>query len=197
MILEPVPALAWTKGLEGYERARLSAEEAMLRIWSRTEGAHAVTKSALAGGDPWLDRCLYEVRVGSIQPGSPEILRRLEHAQKIGKAEWFIDRLAAELKNVKKRVQGALPFSDIRAILATDWVRTGFWLMSDDLIARAMTTRKYTPTGCNRQTITKAVKDLRLIKHSDTSHRPIVKAFGKDGKFIFRTGYPPKPQAVA
>jgi hypothetical protein len=62
--------------------------------------------------------------------------------------------------------------------------------MSDDLVARVVTTAKLKPVGCNRQTITKAVKELGLLKHGDTARRPIVKDIGKAGVFIFREGYP-------
>ena len=63
--------------------------------------------------------------------------------------------------------------------------------MSDDLIARVATTIKLKPDGCNRQTITRAVKELGLVKHPDTARAPVVKDLGDKGVFVFRQGYPP------
>jgi hypothetical protein len=185
MILEPVPNLAWTKQLDGYEDAQISAENAIRRIWSGMDAAQAGLK-----GDPWLDVCLYKVRAGLLRADSAEVLRCINHAQKIDKAESFIERLTAELKNAKKRVAGAPQFNQFRAVLTERWVRYGFWLMSDDLIARVVTTIKLKPDGCNRQTITRAVKELRLVKHRDTARQPIVNDLGEGGMFIFREGYP-------
>jgi len=100
--------------------------------------------------------------------------------------------LADELKNARKRVPGAPQFPQFRAVIASNWMRYGFWLMPDDLVARIATTTKMKPHGCNRQTITKIVKELHLVKHRDTARRPIVKGIGKDGILVFREGYPPK-----
>ena len=72
----------------------------------------------------------------------------------------------------------------LRAQVVARWMQNGFWLMSDDLIARI---------ACvSRQTITKAVKELALIKHRDSARRPIVKGVDENGVFIFREGYPLK-----
>jgi hypothetical protein len=184
-IQEPLPNDAWTKELEGYEDARTSAENALRRMWDGTDGVRAVSK-----GNPWLSFCLYKIRAGLLRADSPEILRCVQHAQNIGKAEWFFDRAAAELKNAKKRVPGAPRFNQCRAFLATTWLRCGWWLMQDHLIARLL------PKPCtgfsSRQAITRAVKELGLVKHPDTARAPRVKDLGPGGVFIFREGYPPK-----
>jgi len=187
MILEPVPKVAWTKELDGYKDARISAENAIRRIWAATDAAQAGLE-----GDPWLGVCLHKVRAGLLAADSPELLRYIEHAQKIGKAEWFIERVTADLENAKKRVPSAPQFNQFRALLVVHWMRYLFWLMSDDLIARVVTTIKLKPDGCNRQTITRAVKELRLVKHPDTGCQPVVKALGEGGVFIFREGYSPQ-----
>jgi len=129
-----------------------------------------------------------------IQADSPKIVETLQYAQRVGRTQsyLFIKRLVEELKSARKRVPGAPQFSKFRALLVAHWMHHGFWLMPDDLIARIATTRKMKPDGCNRQTITKAVKELQLVKHPDTAHRPIVKDFAKGGKLIFRDDYPPK-----
>jgi hypothetical protein len=184
-ILEPLPKLAWTKeGLEGYEDARISAENALRRIWAATNAARAGRE-----GDSWLDVCLYKIGAGLVRADSPEILHCVQHAQKIGKGEWFIDRVAVELKNAKKRVPGAPQFNEFRAFLAVTWVKFGFWLMPDDLIARVLP-KPF--AGFSRQAITRAVNELGLVKHWDTEREPIVKGLGEGGVFVFRRGYPPK-----
>jgi hypothetical protein len=179
--------LAWTRELQGYENARISAENAMRRIWDGTDAARAIRE-----GNPWLSVCLYKIRAGLLRADSPEILRCVQHAQRIGKAEWFFDRVAAELKNAKKRkkrVLGAPQVNKFRVFLAATWLRSGLWLMSDDLIARVL---PKPVAGNSRQAITRAVKELGLVKHPDTARKPIVKGLGDGGVFIFREGYPPK-----
>jgi len=193
LVLEPLPTLTWTKNLAGYEDARLSAENAMRRIYTSTDAARV----GYEAGHPesvLLDVFFHKVRNGLIQADNPKILELLQYAQQVGKTQayLFIARLADELKNARKRVPGAPQFPPFRALLVTTWVHHGFWLMSDDLIARIATTRKMKPDGCNRQTITKIVKELHLVKHRDTARRPIVKGIGKDGILVFREGYPPK-----
>ena len=185
-ITDPLPKWAWTRELQGYDDARISAENAIRRIWDATDGARAGRE-----GNPWLGICLYKIRAGLLRADSPEILRCVQHAQKIGKAEWFFDRVAAELKNAKKRKRapGAPEFNEFRAFLATTWLRYGLWLMPDALIARVLP-KPY--AGYTRQTITRAVKELGLVKHPDTARDPIVKGLGESGAFIFREGYPPK-----
>lgn len=193
-ILEPPPDLSWTKDhLADYEDARLSAENALRRIWGGTDAA----QTGFEVGHPEsvdLDVFFDGIRTGRIQADSAEIVEMLQYAQRVGRTQsyLFIERLADELKNARKRVPGAPQFSEFRALLVLHWMHHGFWLMPDDLIARIATTRKMKPNGCNRQTITKAVKELQLVKHPDTAHRPIVKDFAKGGKLIFRDGYPPK-----
>jgi hypothetical protein len=177
MILPPYPKLAWTQTLDGYEDARISAENAMRRIWAGTEAARAGTK-----GDPWLDVCLYKVRTGRIQIGSPEISRCMLHAERIGKGRWFFERLHAEFKNAEKRVPGASQFSKGRVELVIRWLRSGFWLMSDDLIARFL--------YVSREAIRKSVKELQLVKHHDTGRAPIIKGLDENGMILFRQGYP-------
>jgi len=179
LILEPLPKLASTKALPGYNDARISAENAMRRIWEGTEAARAGRE-----GDPWLGVGLFLVRVGLIDIHSSGFLRLMLHAQKIGKAQWFIERLTDELKNARKRVPGAAQFSRFRALLVRTWMHYGFWLMSDNLIARL--------THVSRPAVAKAVKELALVKHRDSVGRPIVKSLDKDGRFVFREGYPLK-----
>jgi hypothetical protein len=182
--LPPIPILAWTRELQGYEDAWISIENALRRIWDATDGARAILE-----GDPLLGFCLYKIRAGLLRADSPEILPCVQLAQGMGKAEWFFDRVAADLKNAKKRVPGAPQFNRFRAFLATSWVRAGLWLMPDDLIARVL---PMPHAGCSRQAITKAVKELGLVKHPDTARAPIVKGLGPGPVFIFREGYPPK-----
>ena len=176
-ILPPLPILAWTRELQGYEDARISAEKALPRIWDEIAGARAIRE-----GNPWLSFCLYNIRTGLLPAESPEILRCVRHAQRIGKAEWFFDRVAAELKNAKKRVPGAPQFNRFRAYLATIWVRSGLWLMPDDLIARVL---PMPYAGFSRQAISRAVKELGLVKHPDTARDPIVKVWGKAERLFF------------
>jgi hypothetical protein len=183
---DPLPMWAWTRELQGYEDARISAENATQRIWDGTDAARAIREE----GNPWLNVCLYKIRAGLLRADSPVILRHVLHAQKMGEAEWFFDRVAAELRNAKKRVPGAPQFNQLRAFLAAAWLRNGLWLMPDDLIARVL---PMPVGGYNRQTISKAVKELGLVKHPDTARAPIVKYGGLDVMFIFREGYPPKP----
>jgi len=192
-ILEPPPDLSWTKSLPKYEEARLSAENAMRKIFALTDAAH-IGFEAGHSESVLLDVFFGKVRIGLIQADSPKIVETLQYAQRVGRTQsyLFIKRLVEELKSARKRVPGAPQFSKFRALLVAHWMHHGFWLMPDDLIARIATTRKMKPDGCNRQTITKAVKELQLVKHPDTAHRPIVKDFAKGGKLIFRDGYPPK-----
>jgi hypothetical protein len=192
-ILEPPPELSWTKDLVGYEDARLSAENAMRKIYVSTDAARV----GFEAGHPesvLLEVFFHKVRNGLIQADSAEILLVLQCAQQVGRTQayLFIARLADELKNARKRVPGAPQFSPFRALLVSTWMCHGFWLMSDNLIARIATTRRMKPDGCNRQTIMKAVKELHLVKHRDTARRPIVKDIGKDSVLVFREGYPPK-----
>jgi hypothetical protein len=184
-IQEPLLSDAWSTELQGYEDARTSAENALRRIFDATDGVRAIWE----GGNPWLGFCVYKIRAGLLRADSPEILRCVQHAQRIGKAEWFFDRVAAELKNAKKRVPGAPEVNKFRVHLATASLRCGFWLMPDDLIARVLQ-KPY--AGNTRQAITRAVKELGLVKHPDTRRDPIVKDLGAGGVLIFREGYPPK-----
>jgi hypothetical protein len=180
LILEPILKLAWTRELDGYADARRSAENAMQRIYAGTEAARAGLKD-----DPWLDVCLYKVRAGLLQGDSPEVLRRIQHAQRIGNGQWFIGRLAAAFKNAAKRVPGTPKFSELRAALASYWLHNGFWLMSNSLIARL--------GHVSREAIRKAVRELKLMKHRSTTRgAPIVKGVDSEGRFIFAKGYPPK-----
>ena len=181
---DPLPKWAWTRELPGFENARISAENATRRRWDGTDAARAIRE-----GNPWLGSCLYKIRAGLLRADSPEILRCVQHAQRIGKAEWFFDRVAAELKNAKKRVRGAPQLSNLRVLLAATWLRYGLWLMPDDLIARVL------PKPCagySRQAISRAVEELGLVKHPYTERAAIVKDLGPGGVFIFREGYPPK-----
>jgi hypothetical protein len=184
MIEEPLEKLSWTRNIEGYENAKLSAVNAIARLYAATDAAQAGFESETAV----LDVFLYKVRAGLIQSDSPEIPRRLQYAQHINKADWFIKRLSTEFNNAKKRVPDAPQFNQFRTQIVVVWLRYGFWLMSDDLIARTATTIKLKPDGCNRQTITKAVKQLGLVKHQDTARAPIVKGLGKNGVLIFKDG---------
>jgi hypothetical protein len=182
LIEEPIPVLGWTKRVAGYEEARVSAENAMRRIYASTDAGQAGFESET----PTLDVFFFKVRAGLIKANSSEILRWLQYVQRIGETEsyLFIERLADELKNAKKRVPSAPQFSPLRAQVVAGWVQNGFWLMSDDLIARI---------ACvSRQTITKAVKELALEKQRDSARRPIVNSLGEDGRFVFREGYPLK-----
>jgi hypothetical protein len=179
LVLEPRPELAWTKELRGYNEARLSAENAIGWIYAGTEAA-----SAGRHGDPWLDVCLYQVRARLLQADSPEILRCLQHAQRIGKGEWFIEQLAADFKKAGKRVPHAHQFSELRALLAHVWMSNCLWLMSDGVIASRL--------HKSREAVRKAVKELKLMKQPETARAPIVKGVDSDGRFIFRAGYPPK-----
>src|SRR5438067_1466146 len=100
LIEEPVSVLGWTKRVEGYEEARLSAENAMRRIYAATDAAQA----GFEAGHPvsvWLDVFFYKIRAGLIQSDSSEVLDALQSAQQIGKTEsyLFIQRLADELQN--------------------------------------------------------------------------------------------------
>jgi hypothetical protein len=185
LVLEPLPTLTWTKNLADYEDARLSAENAMRRIYTSTDAARV----GYEAGHPesvLLDVFFHKVRSGSIQADSSEILEMLRYAQQIGRTEayLFCERLVDELKNARKRVPGAPQFPPFRALLVRTWVRHGFWLMSDNLIARI--------THVSRQAVAKAFKELALVKHRDTAHRPIVKGVDEKGRFVFRQGHPPK-----
>jgi hypothetical protein len=106
----------------------------------------------------------------------------MQHAQKIGKGRWFLERLNAEFKNAEKRVPGASQFSKCRVELVIRWLRSGFWLMSDDLIARFL--------YVSREAIRIAVKELQLVKHHDTARAPIIKGLDENGVILFRQGYP-------
>ena len=184
-MLEPIPKLAWTKELSEYSEARLSAEKAMLlRIWTTTDEARAILRSAEMGSDPWLDRCLHGVRAGQIKENDSRLLEAIKHAQKMGKGAWFMGRLLAEFENAGKRIPGAQQFSQVRFKLVACWMRFAFWLMSDGVIAGIL--------HVSREAIRKAVKELKLIKHPETEQAPIVKGMDTDGRFIFREGYPPK-----
>jgi hypothetical protein len=178
LVLEPIAKLAWTKEVQGYDAARLSAEKAMQRIYAGTKQARAGLE-----GDPWLDVCLYKVGAGLLRHDNPEILRSIQHAQKIGKGQWFIEKLAAAFKNAAKRVPGASEFSRLRASLARYWLYNLFWLMPDALIARL--------AHVSREAIRKAISELKLVKHAGTARgAPVVKGLAGDGRFIFREGYP-------
>jgi hypothetical protein len=193
MIQEPRSELSWTRDLDGYEDAFLSAENAMRRIYSMTEAA----KAGFEAGDPesvTLDVFFYQVRAGLIQPNSYKVLEMLEWAQRIGKTQafLFIQRLASELENARRRVPNAPELNEFRTSIVVNWLHWGFWLMSDDLIARLAQSIPLRRKGCNRQTITKLVRELKLVKHEHAERRPIIKDLGKGGVFSFRKGYLPK-----
>ena len=179
LVLEPSPELACIKELPGYNEARLSAENAIGWIYAGTEAA-----SAGRQGNPWLDVCLYKVRARLLQADSPEILRCVQHAQRIGKAEWFIEQLAAGFKKAGRRVPHAHRFSPLRAFLAHAWMSNCIWLMPDGVIASC--------SNISREAVRKAVKELKLVKHPETARAPIVKGVDKGGRPIFRGDYPPK-----
>jgi hypothetical protein len=195
LIEEPVQKLVWTKSLEGYKDARLSAADALLRLFVATDAARAGFECE----HPTIDVFLFKIGAGLIKSDSPEINDMLEHAQSVGKADYFIKQLAIKFDNAKKRVvrkYGEFEISGtcvsdlnyFRTMLTSGWIKWGFWLMSDETIASVVNTAKLKPAGCNRQTITKAVKELGLLKHQET----IVKGIGENSVFIFEDGYPPK-----
>ena len=190
-IEEPLPTLTWTKDLDGYKQAWLSAENAMRRIYAQT----APAMPGFEAGHPEsvaLDVFFFKVRSDWIQADGSEIVDMLVWAQQKGKmqAYFFIERLADDLKNARKRVPDAAQFNEFRTAVAVNWLRYGFWLMSDDLIASVATTAKFRRLGCNRQTISRAVKELRLMKHRHSARQPIITGCGEGGVFIFRKGYP-------
>ena len=190
-IEDPLPELSWTNELEGYSEAHLSAENAMRRIFASTLAARA----GFEAGHPEavkLESFFFKVRAGWIQANSDEILEMLQWTQQIGPTQTycFVTRLADELKNARKRVGGAPQFNVFRAAIASHWLRNGFWLMSDDIIAGVATTLKFRRLGCNRQTISRAVGELRLVKYRQSARRPVIIGWGEDG-FVFRKGYPP------
>jgi hypothetical protein len=190
LIRDPHQKLSWTKSLERYEDARLSAVNALLRLWAATKAAHAGFESEHSK----IDVLLFKVGAGLIKSDSPEISDMLEYAQSVGKADYFIKELAVKLQNAKKRVvrqYGDFVCSDLnrfRATIVLLWMESGLWLMSDETIASVVTTKGWKPLGCNRQTITRAVKELQLLKHRET----VIKGIGEKGLFIFKDGYPPK-----
>ena len=81
-IREPLPNLARTKSLDGYEEARFSAENALRKLYAATDAARAGFESE----SPILEVFFYKVRAGLIQSDSPEIVRWLKYALQIGKA---------------------------------------------------------------------------------------------------------------
>jgi hypothetical protein len=180
LVLEPRPELDWTKELNGYECARLSAENAMRRIFAATDAAQAGSESE----SPVLEVFFYKVRAGLIQSNSAEIACALQHAQRINKLDWFLKRLTDELHNAQKRVPNAKQFSPLRALLAHTWVSNCLWLMSNDVIGPLF--------HVTREGIRKAVKELKLEKHPETERAPIVKGVDSDHRFVFRADYPPK-----
>ena len=195
MIEEPLENLRLTRNIEGYEDAKLSAVNAIARLYAATDAGQAGFESE----HPMIAVFLYKVGAGLIKSDSPEINDMLEHAQRVGKADYFIKQLAIKFDNAKKRVvrkYGAFEISGtcvsdlnyFRTMLACGWIKWGFWLMSDETIASVVNTAKLKPTGCNRQTITKAVKELGLWKHQET----IIKGIGKNSVFILKDGYPTK-----
>ncbi len=185
LILEPHAKLAWTKDyFKEYEEARLSAENAMRKIFAATGAA----KAGFESETPILDVLFFKVRVGLIHGESREIAAASQYARQIGKLNWFNKRLAAELHNATKRVPDAQQFNQFRAQLVMNWLRYGYWLMSDHLIASVLP-KPF--AGYSRQAITKAVKELELVKYPDTARALIVKGLGQGGVFVFRQGYPP------
>jgi hypothetical protein len=136
-IEEPLPKLAWTRTVDGYEEALLSAENAIRRIFASLLAARA----GFEAGHPeavLLESFFCKVRLGWLRADDSEILDMLEWAQQIGETQTFlfIERLADELKNARRRIHG-LRFNEFRTALVKKWMRYGFWLMSDHLIMRA------------------------------------------------------------
>jgi len=200
----PVGKLLWTRGLEGYEAARLSAANALVRLQAETDAMQAGFESA----SPKLDSTLYRLGAGIIDANDPEVVDAFTLAQRLGKGADFAKRLAAKVQNASKRVPLVYPAPDgerldgteaadanpFRVFLAMKWLSVAFWLMSDETISRVLSALKLPPRPnsptaiCNRQTVTGAVKEMGLVKHAET----LVKGIGAKGVFILKDGYLPR-----
>jgi hypothetical protein len=199
----PIGNLEWTRGLAGYEKARLSAVEALLRMQAETKAMQAGSDSE----DTILDNALYKVGAGIIDGDHPEILHAFAHAQSIRAGADFIKSLAAKVVNAEKRVplsyQGvrldgtyACDINPFRACLAKWWLSAGFWLMPDRLIASVLSSLeiKARPNCdqvvCNRQTVTRAIKEMGLTKPAGIG----IERIGEKSVLIFKSGYQPQWQ---
>jgi hypothetical protein len=196
-ILSVPKEFAWTKTLAGYEDARMSAVNALHRLWASGQAAAAGHNSKT----PRVDIFLFQIRAGRIDKNDPSIPKMIDCAEKHGFPCNIRERIIEEFHNAEKRVgkrycgvniANSL-FYDLnffRMVLAVNWVGLLFWLMPDRLIADFLSSHNFVPEdyNCNRQTISEAIKQMRLLK----SKPPIVKSIGSNFRWFFTEGYPPK-----
>lgn len=192
MVDEPPWRLLWTMDIPQYVEAMVSAAFALRDLYLATENARHLMCSPI-------DRFLWEIGVGLRQWDDPEIPHYVAEAQKFNRPD-IIKELASKIQNAKRRTTieyggvdltrtGISDLNAFRWLLAKNWTSKMFWLMSDDMIARVVTTMKLKPDGCNRQTISEAVKQMGLVK---CPGKPLVKDIGPKGIFIWADGYPPQ-----
>jgi len=191
MVDKPPMIMGWTMDVPGYVEAMVSAAFALRDLYLATENARHLMCSPI-------DRFLWEMGAGLRQWKDPELPYYIAEAQKLNRPD-IIKELGVKMQNATKRKTveyggydlSRKGFSDLNAfrwLLAKNWTSKMLWLMSDDMIARVVTTIKLKPDGCNRQTISEAVRQMGLVK---CPGKPLVKGIGEKGVFIFAEGYPP------
>jgi hypothetical protein len=175
----------WTADLPGFEEAQLSARNAIMFLVAQTEAM----RCSFEADSAYIEQLLFSIRAGLIGPADNRIIELIRHAQQIGKGRTIYRGIDAALHDAERRKRKGTVLFDLntfRLTLAYFWIGFLFWLMSDGNIA-AFIANLDSSLKCDPSSVTKARKDLRLIK----SERLLVKAVGKNFHWTFVSGYPP------
>ena len=190
-VLTPNLELAWTADLPGYEAARLSARKAVFATFTNTQSVAATDKI-----NPVIEDFLHRIRCGMLKESDPELVCIKALAPK----RHFIRRAINEaFKTARKRVKqkafhgfdsSQTLFADVNlfrlGVLAQGWLCDLFWMMSDKTIADCIQRRHLKDGGCNRNTVTRIIKEMALKKGP-----LLVKGVSKENQLVFHTDYVP------
>jgi hypothetical protein len=184
----PIEQLCWTRCLPDFQEAADSAKDAMIQLFAATQALQAGHNS----DSPVIDRFLFEIRSRMISiTDDSQTHGIISPALKIGRTEIFKE--IADAQNAARKrgtvkfgpfdvsQTGLSDFNWFRGTLAMCWVKYGFWLTRDEVIASVITTVGMKPLGCNRQTINRAVGELDLYRRKT----PPIVGIGKGGRFEF------------
>lgn len=183
--------LKWTANLAGFQEAKQSGIDAIMRLHAETQGLCC----SFNAESPNIEQTLFQIRAGIIGSGDSRITQLVSYAQSIGKGRIIHRRIDDALHDAERRKNDGTCLPDLnkfRLTVAVFWTGFLFWLMSDDNIAAFMHANGMVEPSfiCNPSSITKIRKQLRLIKSS----RLLVKAVGPNFHWTFASGYPSKDQ---
>lgn len=187
----PPPRYARTRDLPGYDKAVASVHRALHREWALTRAAKAGHRSRA----PWFDALFHKIRAGQIKRGDPRIEEAIRLAAQTGYGD-IAERIGEEFHNAdKRRERGGqdcllYDINLFRVRLASLWVHCLLWLMPDRLIAEFLIRKGVVPgMKCTRQTVNRAVKEMRLFRHKPLLVKEFVNSTDQNFLIVFHDAY--------